>query len=225
MWKKRCFYFCVLIVCSINLFALRVSSASISSNSLSDEEKDSFLDRICWELIDTDSHKSPICCFDVAEDGTIALAIASNAIFVYDEHGVFQYGCSFRADGDFVIEFDEDKLILHFLRGNTMLFVDDSGACVDIQKAVDPVQHVILINEIRNQTAKAIDEKTYSLERDLNIGDFYSRFIIDENGKRMVLYDVTSDHIVKQIMLVASPICFFAFIFYGLAKNKSKKNN
>ncbi len=223
MRKDRSLYVCVMIICVMGLLATKLIPIEVAAYPLSVEEKDSFLEKINWESIDNDRYKSGICCFDVAADGSIALGIHGDAIYVYDHSGKFQYGCSFRSEGTFGIEFDGKKLLLHFNRGDTVLFIDENGKCVDIQNADDPIQHVILINEIRDQTTKKIGDKTYSLERDLNIGDSYSRFVIDENGKRMVLYDVTSDHIVKQVMLVASPICFFAFVFYGLAKKQNKK--
>jgi len=223
MGKTRGLCACVMIICVMGLFLTKMIPIDVAAFSLTREEKDSFLKKINWESIDNDQYKAGIYCFDVAADGRIALGIQGDAIYVYDHSGKFQYGCSFQSEGTFGIEFDGKMLLLHFNRGDTVLFIDEGGKCVDIQKTDDPISHVILINEIRNQTTKKMDGKTYLLERDLNIGDSYSRFIIEENGKRVVLYDVTSDHIVKQVMLVASPICFFTFVFYGLIKKHNKK--
>lgn len=224
MRKTRSLCACVMIICVMGLLSARMTLIEAAAYSLSGEEKDSFLKQINWESIDNDRYKSGIYCFDVAADGRIALGIQGDAIYVYDHSGKFQHGCSFQSEGTFGIEFDEKMLLLHFNRGDTILLIDEGGKCVDIQKADDPISHVILINEIRNQTAKKMEDKTYLLERDLDIGDSYSRFVIEENGKRLVLYDVTSDHLVKQVMLLASPICFFSFVFYGLVKKQNKKD-
>ena len=223
MIKTRIKIICVLIACITGLLATEVSSISVHSHSLSDEERDAFLQRVRWETIDTERRNTPICCFDVASDGTIALATSEGVIYVYDKQGSFLFGCSFYPDGVFGIEFDEDELVLHFLRGNTTLLIDDSGDCIDIQKADDPIQHTLHIKEIHSQTFLEIGNTKYFLEREIDIGDSYSRFVITENGKRMVHYDVTSNHIAKQVMLVATPICFFAFVIYGLAKKQNKK--
>lgn len=215
--------FLFFVICP---FSAQAAMLGFVTEDVSETDKAAVLDRMDLDTVQDDSYRAGIQCFAVDQNGRYALAVGKGSncrIYVYDHSGKFQYGCSFRSEGTFGIEFCEKKLLLHFNRGDTVLFIDESGKCVDVQKADDPIQHGIFIKEIRNQTTKIIGEKIYSLERNLNIGDSYSRFVIDENGKRMVLYDVTSDHIVKQVMLVASPICFFTFVFYGLAEKQNKK--
>ena len=223
--KKRMRYLtllvvCIVFICGIDAITANATTLGMATYSLTDEEKASLLERLNFGTIEDDRNKTGIQCFDVSENGTIALAVEGDFIYVYDQLGIFQYGCSFRSDGEFGIEFQDEMLAIYFLRGNFIIILDADGKCTDIQKVIEPDQHLVRVLKILNRTSKEIYGKKYLLERDIDVGEAYSRFVIEEGDKRIVLYDVTVDHNIETIMLIVGLTCISTFMIFGVIKKK-----
>lgn len=221
-----CLFICMILVCGVCLIPVNAASLGIVTEPLSEEEKASFVDNLGLELISNDENKSGIQCFDVNEDGTVAIATGSGnncAVCVYDSQGTFQYGYRFCCDGDYGVVFRENMLSIFFLRGDMFAFLDSSGACIEVQKVTNPEQNYVYFKEILDRTVKEVAGRTYMLERDLDLWDSYSRLVItDEQGETTLLYDAGSDHIVAQIIGIVLVILFFAFVITGLIKKRSR---
>lgn len=220
-----CLLICMILACGVCLIPVNAASLGIVTESLSEEEKAAFADKLSLEQILNDENKSGIQCFDVNEDGTVAIATGSGnhcAVYVYDSQGTFQYGYRFSCDGDYGVVFCENVLSLFFLRGDTFAFFDASGRCIDAQKVTNPEQNHVYFKEILNRTVKEVAGRIYALERDLNLGDSYSRLVVsDEQGETTLIYDAGSDHIVAQIIGVVLVILFFTVVITGLIKKRS----
>jgi hypothetical protein len=164
----------------------------------------------------------------VSQDGDVAIGIdsASNSvIYVYDSSGVFQYGFSFFVDGDYGIVYCDNLLGIYFLRGDIAMFCDDSGTCLDVRTLSSDEKGYMQGKEILNRASRDIGSKRYVLERDINIGDSYSRLVaIDEYGNRTTLYDVTPEHSIGRILGLSAGIGFFLFVAWGCMK-KAKPHN
>ena len=219
-----CLLICMLLVCGVCLLPANATSLGIATDSLSEAEKASFVDKLSLELISNDENKSGIQCFDVNEDGTVAIATGSGnhcAVYVYDSQGTFQYGYRFSCDGDYGVVFRENMLSIFFLRGDMFAFLDSSGACIEVQKVTNPEQNYVYFKEILDRTVKEVAGRTYMLERDLDLWDSYSRLVItDEQGEITLLYDAGADHIVVQIVGIVAVVLFFAAIIIGLIKKR-----
>lgn len=219
-----CLLICMILVCGVCLIPVNAASLGIVTEPLSEAEKASFVDNLGLELISNDENKSGIQCFDVNEDGTVAIATGSGnhcAVYVYDSQGTFQYGYRFSCDGDYGVVFCENMLSIFFLRGDTFAFFDSSGTCLDVQRVTNPEQNHVYFKEILNRTVKEVAGRTYTLERDLDLWDSYSRLVItDEQGETTLLYDAGSDHIVVQIVGIVAVVLFFAAIIIGLIKKR-----
>ena len=103
-----CLLICMILVCGVCLIPANATSLGIATDSLSEAEKASFVDKLSLELISNDENKSGIQCFDVSDDGTVAIATGSGnhcAVYVYDSQGTFQYGYRFSCDGDYGVVF------------------------------------------------------------------------------------------------------------------------
>lgn len=160
-------------------------------------------------------------CFDVNEDGSYAIGFRNNTIHVYDSLGNFQYGYRFSTDGDYGIILKENNIVIYLARSHTLVEIDPTGKCVRAEK-VDFSKNTVDVDDIINRTCKQIRNVNYYLERDIGIfnGD-YSRLVkIDENGNRIVLYDVTikgyfagaSHYIILSIFPIAGIACLVAQI-------------
>ena len=192
--------------------------------TISEEEKAAVLEQLNLQLLPDDSRKTSLRCFDVGLDGAVAIGTASGSgciLYVYDSSGAFRYGYSFHADGAYGLEFRGDMLALFLLRGNVFVLFDSEGNCVDFQKITNVEQNHVKAKELLNRSTKIIGEKTYSLQRDMDIGDSYSRLVLKEkSGECTVLYDVTSQNKTGQIIMVAFIACFFGFVIWGCIEKK-----
>lgn len=214
-------------------FALLISAPTASATtlgfftqSLSAEDKSEAMQKLDLELIYEDDYQAGIQCFDVSPDGLVALAFQSGSkgwVYVYNQDNAFQYGFTFVADGDFGIEFYQEFLALYFIRGNRIAIYDSSGNCVDILDENPPNQNIGRTKEILNRTQKELSGKRYILERDVALGDSYSRCVtINQQGARTEIYDVSTKHSTEEIARLIAFVCFFAFVIWG-AYNKHKK--
>lgn len=130
-------------------------------------------------------------CFDVNENGWYAIGYRNNTIQIYDSLGAFQYGYCFDTDGTYGIALKENNIVIYLGRSNTAVEIDPTGKCVDAEEVYfskDFTENTL------NRTRKQIGNVNYYLERDIGIfnGD-YSRLVkADEQGAKIVLYDVTA---------------------------------
>lgn len=210
---------CILFVCGVGLITVNATTIGLQTYSLPEEEKTEFIEGLDIERLDNDDQKSAILSFDVRDDGTVAIAIGGGIIYVYDQSGEFQYGFRIDSNGDFGIEFQNEMLAIVFIRGEFVALFDSTAECVDVQRASNLNQHLPRILEILDRTVKEVAGKSYVLERDIEVGAGYSRFVkIDEHGERTVLYDVTTNHKISQVLLIVSIIGVFSFGIWGCIK-------
>lgn len=210
-------------LCTVKVTA---AASSFTAYSLTSEEKIKHVESINLEIIDDSNPMHSITCFDVSQKGNVALGSGSGnncRIYVYDQNGVFQFGYKFYSDGDYGIEFQEECVGIYFIRGNIIAIYDVAGACIDIQKVSNSKQNIIYAKELLNRNYKKVSGTEYALERDIDIGDSYSRFVItDECGKKTVLVDTSGEHMLAQYVLVASIIGFFILVMWGLYKKQKR---
>ena len=104
-----------VIVFVISVPVANAMTLGFTTYSLSGEEKAEAFEKNNLELIHDDSNRTGIQCFDVSQNGSVALAFQSDSkgwIYVYDADDAFQYGFAFFADGDFGIEFYQEYLAI-----------------------------------------------------------------------------------------------------------------
>ena len=226
---RKLFAVLTLIFCGyMGLYTVAAQGATtgFSTTACSDEEKSSIIDTINLEVFSEEYLVSGIQCFDVREDGVYALAFgegSNSRISVYDSDGSFQYGYKFNANGDFAVEFYEEAVAIYFSRGDILAVYDSMGVCQEIRKVSNTKQNHIYAKEILDRVHKRISDKEYNLERDFEIGDSYSRFVIlNEHKERQVMFDVSTEHRIEQLMLLIAPVCFFAFVIRGIWKKHGR---
>ena len=220
------FVLVILIFTGLCSVTAEATTSGFITTGCVDEEKDTIIDNINLEIVTDEYLVSGIQCFDVREDGVYALAFdagSNSRISVYDSDGSFQYGYKFNANGDFAVEFYEEAVAIYFSRGDILAVYDPTGVCQEIRKISNTRQNHIYAKEILDRGYKRISDKEYNLERDLEIGDSYSRFVIvNEHKERQVMFDVSTEHRIEQLMLLIAPVCFFAFVIRGIWKKHGR---
>jgi len=203
---------------SIVVSATQHFTLGVTTQSVSEEIKSDIVKSLDLEILKSEEGRSEIKCFDISTTGMIAIATDTGSIsriYIYDQNGIFQYGYRFSVDGAYGIGFNGQNLAIYLIRGDIICIVDSSGNCLDIQKIIEPGHH--LSKELLYRTKKIFEENEYTLERDIGIGDGYSRLVkTDSQNVDVILYDVTTNHIIKQIVLILCIVGFFSLCVYGV---------
>lgn len=226
--KTTSLFLFVLLICSSFASAVSATAQTLKTYPIDDKVKAAIISKANIQPIETASIINRITCFDVSDSGEIAIGVdwASNsAIYIYDSSGVFQHGFIFYVDGDYGIAYCDNLLGIYCIRGDTIMLCDDSGTCMDVRTLSSDERGYWQAKEILNRVSKEMGGKKYVLERDLEIGDSYSRLVkIDEQGNRTVLYDATPEHNIGQILGLSIVICFFLFVVWGCITKAKIRN-
>ena len=218
----------VLAMISITIFSYShtayATEFDIEAYSVSEEDRDEFLQELNLKVISDDSRKRAINCLAVDENGNYALAFSNLSecwIYIYDSNNVFQYGYSFTSKGDYGIAFCNSGLAIHFTRPNLFTIFDPTGNCLDIQKISNNTQSLREKDRIFYKTQINSNGKLYTLERDINVGDSYARLVVkDSSGEQHTIYDVSSDLAIQQVLLIGAIPAFFSFVIWGITKKQ-----
>ena len=100
-------------------------------------DEESFVKNIKISSLAKETGKRPIKCFDVNENGMIAIGCADyieKTVSIYTSNGDFQYGYKFESYGDFGVEFKGDFLMIYFVREDTAVEVDFNGTIRSVSK-------------------------------------------------------------------------------------------
>ena len=94
----------------------KAMNTGFTTEELSEEQKSLLIEATNLSLLQTEPQKRSIRCFDVNEEGMIAIGQDSSPeenaeILVYNSHGEFLYGYVFyRGGSDFVVEWDHKNI-------------------------------------------------------------------------------------------------------------------
>ena len=219
---RKVYLLCLMIVFFILgefVLAANATSVNFETSICSDDEKEAFIEHINLQPVCEDNNEMSIQCFDVHLNGNYALAFGKGSncnVYVYDPNGVYLYGFRFDSLGAYGIQFRGDMLEIYFVRGDSIAVIDETASCIDVQKVLTTRQNLLNERKLLDCCSKELNGKTYVLERDLDIGDSYSRFVvINKNGERTVLVDVSTDHTIQQILLIASLVVIFVITIIG----------
>ena len=226
---KRFLSLTVMLVFIMTLCAspARAAVQGLDTHELSEEEKTAVIQNTNLKVLENDSYQSGIKSFDVDTDGSYALAMGEGSnccVYVYDPQGVFRYGFGFSCDGAYAVRFHGDALALFFLRGNTVSVYDASATCVNAYRVTDSSMNDSRVRKLLDRIAMVADGKQYLLERDMEIGNSYSRLVcVSESGGKTVLYDISSQHSLGQGGLLIAALGFVLVVIVGMCRKCRKE--
>ena len=213
--KKICFALLAIIL-SLLIIPLSVLEARAvdtgfpSTEPISDEQKATVTENMNITLLTEEPKHRPIECFDVREDGRIAIGTSGffkHAIYVYDS-GEFLYGYSFKGAGDFGIEWNGDCINIYSVRSDLLKTVSPQGEVVEILEIPNTYDNDRYRRYICNSKERHIGSNKYLSTNTWGIFNFLlllfpdaQLVVIDENGSSSVLYDATSSHRILVISL------------------------
>lgn len=187
---------CLLLV--LLPIAVYADIADLTFYEITEEQKESSLARIGFVIWTVDYSDWAIECFDVREDGMIALGFNRSPemkyVAVLNADGVFQYGCTFKCGGSFLVNWIGKDLGVYWVRGSLLGVFDENGACISLCDAKTDTALSRYLNQLR-QPSRQVDGMTYALRNDhflsLLSTDYGKLVCIDSQGNEKVLHEAS----------------------------------
>lgn len=207
-------------------FPVLAMDIGFSTVPLSEDEEKSFLENWSISVSHHEPVTEPIDCFDVNEEGMIALGFSDSEqkmIGIYTSSGEFQYSYEFECYGKFGLEWDENGLIIYLVRSDLAIAVDTEGKIKNIFKIEDTMKNNSYWNHSVFATKRTVGNCKYVIKNDMGIFNIsassYSQLItIDEDGDTNIIYDVNSSQLLKSIVMFVGVIIFAGIVILCLVK-------
>ena len=211
-----------LLVCAEN--------TRLDSQSVTEEVKRSFLDITDLTLLTEEGYPQPIACFNVSNDGLIALGFenfAKKTVLVYSTDGTFQYGFRFSCDGSFGVSFVGENLSIYFAKSRYLATFNSNGTCTAIESVKATSANSETIRKLLYSTQYKIGDLTYHLERDIGFAArSYSRLIVsDSHGFERIIYNVSLIHNIQTVFAVIAGCCIVILVPIQLKKQMREKSD
>ena len=190
------------LLCMLLLLIPVAASAGMTGLSLEEKteaEKQRALERIGFVIWTEDYSDWAIECFDVREDGMIALGFSrssdSKYVAVLDADGVFQYGCTFRYSAAFLVDWVENELGIILLRSNLIGVFDETGDCIAMRTVKKTDSAFNRYKNALQKPTRSVDGVTYVLRNDHFLSwlstDYCKLVRIDAQGNERVLHEAS----------------------------------
>lgn len=232
MNKISRFLICMALLCVVVSLSLPVNASYFPHpvTDCTEEEKNNFLEAIGFSLLENEPEKSGISCFDVRQDGWIALGFQNSSrkvIAVYSAEGTFQYGYTYEATGDFAISWIETDLSIYFYRSGLVASFDKNGNCTKLAEYDGYSENYEYIRKNIRVSSRQINGNSYKLVNDVIFGGEYGKLIITyHDGTEFVFYDSSQIHNLSVIITLICVVLFFATVISGvIRKNSTGKHN
>ncbi len=200
------FVFCAALHCTSAYTATGVSTLDM-------ETQQRIWNNISVRKVSAPAANISIDCFDVREDGWIALGfdgLELQKINVYDETGVFQYGYTFEPNGGFELKWNGRNLVIYRYRSDYAVEFDEEVKLMEVRdEKQDPMPSSLVWTDFL-LTKKTVNGVRYELRSWLPLTPNYPQaVIIDQDGKEKIIYDNSFGYNVVFLLIV---ICFAAWL-------------
>ena len=204
----------------------RVSAMNtgFTTEEMTPEEQERFLSNVDLSLIIKEPKKRAIKRFDVNDDGLIAIGSEDSMgkfISVYTSDGTFQYGYRFDCSGDFGVEWDDDNIIIYFVRSDVAALYDDKGENIELREIQNTIDNNSYWNHVVYSNQRTVNGCQYTLRNDMGLFNFiassYSQLVkTDADGSVSIIYDVNTEYTITVVMVFTAVVLFIIFVFYKI---------
>lgn len=167
---------------------------------------------------------SPIGCFDVSDDGLIALGLEKDAINVYNADGIYLYGFAFDLDGTYYLRWNSENLIIYLVREKlAMEIVNGNDNVIYIKEVTDEWSLADPTIKYLLGTTKIFNENEYTINKDMGpfnmIAGSYSKLeIIKKDGTINTVFDVSDMYTVRLAVEFLLVVTFLIVVIFILKK-------
>lgn len=201
---------------SITVFAM---NTGFSTTELSPEFCESFQNNINLEITMQEPNGDGISCFDISDSEMIALGRDTSLgkyVYIYDSNGIFQYGYSFYDYGRFRVEWDNENIIIHFVRSDLAALIDENGKIIELKKIENTNENNSYWRQL-NSPERVVNNNKYTLKCDMGLLNFvalsYSQVVkTDSNGDVTMMYDANTAYLIQTIMALIGIVSFISIV-------------
>lgn len=210
----------MISVMATNFMSETSYSTGFSMEEISEERQKAFISNVNISMLEEEPTNKAIVCFDVNEDGLIALGFSasnSKTIAIYTINGVFQYGYSFHANGSFGLEWAGDNINIYFVRSDIAARITPKGEFVEVLKIKNTIENDEYWRHSVFAIKRTVGDCEYFIRNEmgpLNIFTAsYSQLVeVDKAGTTSVIYDVNSAQLLKYIVIIIAILLFIAIV-------------
>ena len=224
--------FVLFFVLFVNLTEAKAMNTGFSTKEISEKRRSTFLSNFKVSLLKTVPERRGIRCFDVNEEGLIAIGQEgpqSKEVCVYTPQGEFLYGYVFESAQSFGVEWDKQNINLYLVRSDVIVSLDSDANILDIKAVLDTTDNNKYSDSLLYSTERVVGDTTYILRNDLGILNWialsYSQIItIDGTGTERIIYDVNSTQLIKMIVVISS-VCILFLVIAVIASQSIKSRH
>lgn len=222
-------YFVALFLFNLSVCVFADTDDIMKDTSYSAELTD-FLDGVSFSITNEEP-ENELFCIDVSDSGLIGIGSRkgpTGLISVYSSDGIFKYSYSFYSSGAFGFKWENDDIVVYFVRGDCFVRVDSAGKITDVRDISNKNIDVHLTLKEYNSVKCFANGRTYKLDKNIsflnNFTNEYSRaLIIDVNGGTSVLCDVSEAHASETAVVLVFFIVFFPSLLFIIVVFKKKE--
>lgn len=167
--------------------------------------------------------------FSMNPAGMIAIGLntplaSRKTVCVMDSEGNIQYGLTFKCDGSFYVDWDDDLLVICFVRSDIAVSFDSNTQCVGMVSINDPYW-INAFEGTQSATLQKYGGKSYCLESSLGIfTTSYSKLVAyDSAGNQQILYKADMEDFTMVFIRLAILISFTVVITKYVKKARHQK--
>lgn len=207
----------LIVIEGMNVWAM---DTGFSTELISESDMNTLLKNVDISLLMEEPPKKAIECFDVNEDGFIAIGSSrfeNKTVCVYTSDGVFQYGYRFKSSGNFGIELNKNVLNIYLVRSDVAIAVNSVGEVESILRIQNTSKNNSYWNSHVFSIRKKIRDDEYFLKNDMGIFNLfassYSQLIaINKYGEKSIIYDVNSAQFLNMVVVVIGVAVFVCVV-------------
>lgn len=228
-------YICLLIfflgiVYGDNTSVYAMENQGFETEKMSTNDVELFLDNVNLFLLNTEPSKKPIKCFDVNEQGILAIGTEdgnNKTIVIYSDAGIFQYGYRFHTDGSFGVELSNEELKIYFVRSDVAVSINLLGEIQYVSRICDTSENNAYWNRYVRATSRSVGEYQYALRNDIGIlGIFASTYSqlyrTDGLGNEQLIYNVNSIQFFHILIIFLGTLIFVSIVLIVIIKEFKK---
>lgn len=226
---KKLFTFILAIAVIITgAFIVSAEGESLTLQDMTPEEQNHFLSAIKLTLQTDEPKKNIVECFDVSPSGLLAVGtdVDSQLVSIYDLDGNFKYSYSFDCSGVFYVKWDNDNLMIYFVRSDVIASFDKDGNCLYVKEIADTTNEDYLRHEFIMADQRSVNGNTYEMKK-LSIINFFTSYgtieEVNADGVKRIIYRTDKEHFIRVITEAAVILLFFAFVFLCVKLEKKNK--
>lgn len=206
-------------------------NTGFSTEALPKDDINTFLKNVKLSVLANEPQRNAIDCFDVNEDGSIAIGCSSfdnKTVCIYTSDGNFQYGYSFECSGSFGIEMDKNNLIIYFVRSDIAIAVNPIGEVVNILKIQNTSENNSYWNDSVFATKRKVGNTEYTLKNSMGVFNLfassYSQLITTKvTGEVSIIYDVSSIQLTNILSVYISILILSCLVLFAVIRGRKTR--